>query len=303
MAGNKKIPKEKVYSREQLKKRARLFRLMSSFSPVGSSASKNVVGKEVLLPTEAGQVRVLTYNMESEQKLPLFVNIHGGGFVIGSPEMDDPYLMNVAHQANVKIISIDYSLSPEVVFPTALNECYAVVKYAKQHADQLGIDPENIAVGGHSAGGNLTAAMCLKDALTSKPELNIKCIILDYPPLDLHRDAYLKPQPKGAIPPKMARMFDACYTVEKEDRLNPLVSPLYASLNDLKTFPPTLLLTAGQDSLLQEEEGFRDKLVEAGVELTYKCFQNSYHGFTHSDKEDAVAGWQMMIDHLKRYLV
>jgi acetyl esterase len=103
MAGNKKIPKEKTYSREQLKKRARLFRLVSSFSPAGSNASKKPAGKELFLPTEVGQVRVLTYNMESEQKLPLFVNIHGGGFVIGSPEMDDPYLMNVADQANVPI--------------------------------------------------------------------------------------------------------------------------------------------------------------------------------------------------------
>ncbi|MED1740273.1 alpha/beta hydrolase [Bacillus swezeyi] len=294
------VPKEKVYSRKQLQKKVKLFQWLAARSTRAGRHRNERAGKELFLETAEGKIRVLSYNLEKLEKLPLFMNIHGGGFILGSADMDDPYMMNVADNANVKILSIDYSLSPEEVFPKALNECYAVVKYAKEHAEELGIDSENIAVGGHSAGGNLSAAICLRDA--EAKELGIKCLILDYPPLDLYTDAYLKPRPKGSLNPKMCRIFDACYCNNKEERKNPFISPVYASTDQVKAFPPTLILTAGQDSLCKEAEDFKDQLIDAGVDVTYKCFKGSRHGFTLSDKADAVEGWQMMIDHLNRYL-
>ncbi|SDY10382.1 acetyl esterase [Evansella caseinilytica] len=294
------VPKEKVFTREQLQRKVKLFQWLAARSTRAGWHRKDRAGKELFLETEEGKLRVLAYNLEKTEQLPLLINLHGGGFILGSPEMDDPYLMNVADNANVKILSIDYSLSPGEVFPKALNECYAVVKYAKEHAKEFGIDPEKIAVGGHSAGGNLSVALCLKDGETK--ELGIKCLLLDYPPLDLHTDPYLKPRPKGALSPKMSRIFDACYCNSKEARKNPLISPVFSAADQLKAFPPTLILTAGYDSLRKEAEDFRDKLTQVGVDITYQCFTNSRHGFTLSDKADAVEGWQMMIDHLNRYL-
>ena len=231
-----RIPKEKAYSREQLQKKVKFFKWMTTHSTKAGGKRKNVSGKEIFLDTAAGKVRTLAYNIDKTEILPLFVNIHGGGFILGHPEMDDPYMMNVANNANVKILSVDYSLSPEAVFPQAINECYAVIKYAKEHADKFGIDPDNIAVGGHSAGGTFSAAICMKEAETN--ELGIKCLILDYPPLDIFTDPYLKPQPKGALPPKMCRIFNACYCTDKEERKNPLVSPAFATIDQVKSFPP-----------------------------------------------------------------
>lgn len=298
------IPKEKAWTRDELLKMVNFFRTSMA---IGSRtrSPKKTAGRELFLDTEAGKVRVIAYNMEKSEKLPLFIDIHGGGFVMGNPEMDDPYLMHVAHQANLKILSIDYSLAPDAVFPKALNECYGVIKYVKEHADEFGIDPDQIALGGHSAGGNLSAAICLKDDQAKAPGIkcpSIKCLILDYPPLDVYTDPYLKPQPKGALPSRMARIFDACYCLNKEERKNPLISPAFASIDQLKSFPPTLIITAGLDSLRQEAEEFRDKLIQAGVAVTHKRFERSLHGFTLSDKPDAIEGWQMMIDHLQRYL-
>ncbi len=297
-----RIPEEKSYTGEQLKKKVKFLKWMTTFSTKAGRKRKNVAGRELFLNTGAGRVRVLAYNLEKPEKLPLFVNMHGGGFILGHPEMDDPYMMNIADNAKVKIISIDYSTSPEAVFPQAINECYAVVKYAKEHPEEFGIDPERIAVGGHSAGGNFSAAICLKDAEQKK--LGTKCVILDYPPLDIYTDPYLKPQPKGSglLPPKVCRIFNACYCNDKEERKNPLISPVYATTDQLKTFPPTLILTAGRDSLCNEAEVFRDKLKTAGVKVTHKRFEDSVHGFTLSDKPDAVEGWQMMIDFLKANL-
>ncbi|MCL2443142.1 MAG: alpha/beta hydrolase [Treponema sp.] len=289
-------PKEKTYTPEEcLKKATGIRKMMNLFS----KKKRALAGKELFLKTDEGKVRVLTYNLENDSKLPLFVNIHGGGFILGSPEMDDPYMMNVALNANVKIINIDYSLAPEAPFPKGLNECYAVVKYAQNKAQEFGINPQKIAVGGHSAGGNFSAAIGLKNAETR--ELNIKGLILDYPPLDVYTDPFAKPNGKGLFA-KMGRLFNACYCYNKEETKNPLISPIYASKDQLKGFPPTLIITAGKDLLCSEAELFRDKLKEAGIDVTHKRFESSKHGFTLSQKPDAKEAWQLMINFLKRHL-
>jgi acetyl esterase len=261
---------------------------------------KKTCGKELFLPTDAGPVRVLGYNLDRPDTLPLFVDMHGGGFILGHAEMDDPFMSKVAETAGVKILSIDYSLAPQQPFPTALNECHGVVKYAKEHPEELGIDPANIAVGGHSAGGNLGAGICLLDA--ERNELGLKALILDYPPLDLHTDPYLKPRPKKAIPPRMARVFDAAYCGAREAAKNPLISPCFATVQQLSSFPPTLIISAGQDSLAAEEAVFKDKLEAAGVPVTYRLFEGVPHGFTLRGGPEADEAWQMMIDFLKRRL-
>ena len=295
-----KFSKEKIWTDEELKKEvAFLKKIMRSSGSVALNSREEHVGKELFLNTEEGKVRVLAYNIDNPEKLPLFVNIHGGGFVLGNAEMDDPFMMNISTNANVKILSVDYSLSPEFPFPKALNECYAVVKYAKENWEEFGIDPESIAVGGHSAGGNFSAAICLLD--NDRKLLNIKSLILDYPPMDVYTDAGLKPKPKGAIPVSTSRIFDACYCNDKEARKNLLISPIYSDISQLKNFPPTLVITAKQDSLCEEAEKFRDKLIEAGVDVTHKQFDD-VHGFNLRPGVNADKSWEMIIEHLKATL-
>jgi len=290
----------KEYTNEQLlKKVKRTRRLISIFAPYMTSKAKNRVGKELFLETDEGKVRVLAYNLENTETLPLYVNIHGGGFVLGGAEMDDPFMTNISTNAGVKILNIDYSLAPDFPFPKAVNECYAVVKYAKEHPDEFGIDPERIAVGGHSAGGNFTASICLME--NERNLLGIKCAILDYPPLDVYTDALEKPRPKGALPVFLSRMFDPCYLNDKEGRKNPLISPVYAEPEQLKTFPPTLVITASRDSLCEEAEKFKDMLIAAGVDTTHKRF-DAIHGFNLKPGPESDESWTMIIDFLKKYL-
>ena len=173
------VPAEKPLTKKQLQRKIGLYRLLLPLLQKAARTPKKLHGKELFLDTEAGSVRVLAYNLDRPQTLPLFVDIHGGGFTMGRAEMDDPWLSDVAERAGVKILSIDYSLAPEHPFPKALDECYGVVKYAKEHADELGIDPGSMAVGGHSAGGNLSAGICLLDG--ERRQLGLKALILDYP--------------------------------------------------------------------------------------------------------------------------
>lgn len=298
MAG---IPREKQLTRRQIERKVKPIRLLLPvFGRRMMGLDRRPAGRELFLDTEAGRVRVLAYGLDRPERLPLFVNIHGGGFILGRPEMDDRFMPPIASQADVKILSIDYSLSPEVMFPVALNECYGVVKYAKAHADELGIAADRIGVGGHSAGGNLSAGICLLDA--GRRELGLRCAVLDYPPLDLYTDPYLKPRPKKAIPPRSARIYDAAYVGSREAAKNPLVSPYYAAPEALRAFPPTLIITAGNDSLAPEAGAFKDRLIEAGVPVTFRHFEGARHGFTHFGDPEAGEAWRSIIDFLERHL-
>jgi Esterase/lipase len=292
-----KVYAEKIFTDKQLRRKAKSIRfIMSALSKLSFKKKSCRFGSEMFLETDEGTVRVLTYNMGNPQRLPLYINIHGGGFVLGDAEIDDPFMLSLAENANVKIISIDYSLAPEFPFPKAINECYAVVKYAKEYANEFGIDPSRIAVGGQSAGGNISVGICLMDR--DKKQLGIKCLILNYPPLDLYTEAGLKQQPKGALPVFICRIFDACYCNDLEKRKNPLVSPVFSTVDDVRSFPPTLVITATFDSLCEEGELFKDKLIEAGVKVTHKRFE-AQHGFNLEPGKDSDESWKIISDHVK----
>lgn len=284
-----------------LTKRVRLVRKLMGVVQKSNATMENAIGKDTWFETSEGPVRTLTYGFENPGVKPLIVNIHGSGFTIGSAAMDDPFMMRFVESCDAKVISIDYPLAPETRFPVPLNQCYAVVKYAKEHADELAIDPNNIVVMGHSAGGNMSIGIGIMD--DERKELGLKGIILDYPPTDIATDAYDKPQPKGCLPPALCRMFDASYR-DLKDAKNPLVSPVFATKKMLEGFPPVLLITAGQDTLSYEAETFRDKMINAGVDVTYKKFEGQKHGFTvqnpvqtrknKTDYEASEQAWDMM---------
>ena len=270
---------------------------------------ENAIGVDTWYQTKEGPVRALTYGFENPEVTPLLVNIHGSGFVMGSAAMDDPFMMQFVEKCNVKVINIDYALSPDVMFPVAINQCYAVIQYAKEHSEELKIDSERIMIMGHSAGGNFCAAIGLME--NDEQKLGLKGIILDYPPTDIATDPYDKPLPKGALPPWLSRIFNAAYC-KPEEAKNPLISATFATEEMVKNFPPTMVITAGMDTLAAETEHFKDTLVKAGVDVTFKRFEDTIHGFTVITKEQArkfpevyeksLIAWQMMVDFVNKYI-
>lgn len=290
----KKIPPEKEFTRQELQKAMDRQRRIMFLMSKEARPPKVVQGKTMFLDTEEGRVRVLANNFDAPGTLPLFINIHGGGFTTASPEVDDRFMQPLSEKLGIRVLNVDYSLAPEAQFPKALNECYAVAAYAVDHAEELGIDPDRIAIGGHSAGGNLSAAVCLKDNPLKR--LGIRALIVDYAPMDIYTDPYLKP--KGTIPPQAARVADPCYCHKKEDRKNPLVSPAFATTEQVRGFPPALAITAAQDSLCREGEVFKDTLVKAGVPVTFRRFEDK-HGFTHHGGANADEAWSMMESFLR----
>lgn len=294
---------KKQLTRKQIQSRVDLIRGMMKLFAKQMIDMESTIGTDTWFDTEKGKVRALTYGFEDSSVKPLLVNIHGSGFTMGSAAMDDPFMMQFVEKCGVKVISIDYTLAPDERFPFALEQCYAVIKYAKEHTNELNIDADRIMIMGHSAGGNFCAAIGLME--NEKNLLGLKGIILDYPPTDIATDAADKPRPKGALPVWLSRIFDAAYC-EPEERANPLVSPALATEDMVNQFPPTLVITAGQDSLASETEKFKDTLIRAGVDVIFKRFEGAIHGFTIITEKQAkkfpkvyaqsLVAWQMMID-------
>lgn len=172
-----------------------------------------------------------------------------------------------------------------------------VINSLYQHPEQLSINPEKIAVGGHSAGGNLAAAVCLLNRQRGD-ELPIVFQIIDYAPLDLDTDPALKPTIEEAIPAEMSRKFNYLFLGTTEEAGNPLASPIFAE--SLHGLPEALVITAERDSLAAEGENYAERLKQAGVKVLYKQYKGVPHGFTHfGDLAVAEEAWHLMSDKLR----
>lgn len=261
--------------------------------PVGHFIDRTVL-------TDAGTTRILIYMPEKEAKgsYPVFVNLHGGGFILGSAEDDDVWCRKIANTVNCVVVNIDYPLAPECKFPGALEASYAVVKWVHDHAEELGIDSGRIAVGGHSAGGNLAAAICL--LARDRQEFPIIYQVLDYPVLDNSIDAYnkhLHPE-ETILTPKLVNLFTACYIRSEEDTKNPFVSPLLEK--NLRGLPAALIIAAEYDPLYEEDRLYAERLADAGVDVLFRKFPGCCHAFTHFGPEEAAnAAWALIYSQLR----
>ncbi|WP_214770298.1 alpha/beta hydrolase [Exiguobacterium sp. s39] len=248
--------------------------------------------------TSVGDVRVLCHSpIDAVEPLPGFISFHGGGFITGTPEMDEPWNLFLAETVNCHVLNIEYPLAPEHPFPVPVHVAYEVVQWIFQHADTLHLDASRIAIGGHSAGGNLATAVSLWNAEQTDP-VPLIAQILDYPPLDLATDPADKPFFEEAISAEQARQFNAMYIARAEDAYHHLASPLYAA--QLDALPQTLVLTAEHDSLAQEARQYAKRLQAAGVAVEHQEFAGQAHAFTHhGDLDVALQAWQRIADYLK----
>lgn len=218
-------------------------------------------------------VRIFT---DAEQPKGTLVYFHGGAFFSGSLDTHDHVGRALAKETGWQVISVGYSLSPEVAYPVALNECYAVVRGV---ADTLDSD-QPLAIAGDSSGGNFVAAvsaMAKDDNFT-----RITHQILYYPSVDLDFDLDRWPslqenavgyglEYNGLAP------FNSFYLNSGADPADPLVSPIKRT--DLSGLPRALVVTAGYDPLRDEGEAYAEKLREAGVETTLRRYESANHGF------------------------
>ena len=211
--------------------------------------------------------------------LPVIVYIHGAGWVFGSMQTHDRLIRELAVGAQAAVVFPEYRLSPEAKYPTAIEECYSVVKWVAERGREHGMDPERLAVAGDSVGGNMTSAVTLLSRERGGPDITLQ--LLFYPVTDAAFDTASYHQfAEGYHLRRDAMMwFWDQYTANPGERNEITASPLRASTQQLKGLPPALIITAEADVLRDEGEAYANKLREAGVRVTAVRFQGTIHDF------------------------
>ena len=211
--------------------------------------------------------------------LPVIVYIHGAGWVFGNAHTHDRLIRELAVGAQAAVLFPNYSLSPEVQYPTAIEESYAAVQWAAEHGRAHGLDPERLAVAGDSVGGNMTAAVTLMAKARGGPLIHQQ--LLFYPVTDASFDTESYHQfATGYFLRRDAMMwFWDQYTTDPDKRKEITASPLRATTEQLRGLPPALVLTAEADVLRDEGEAYANKLRAAGVAVTAVRYQGIIHDF------------------------
>jgi acetyl esterase len=212
--------------------------------------------------------------------LPMLVYFHGGAFTHFSADTHDAVARYLCNKAGCVVVSVDYRLAPEHKFPAALDDAYDAVCWVAEHAAELGGDPGKIAIAGESAGGTLTVAVCLMSKSRGGPRIALQVPMC--PALTLHElDRYASWRMLGGgeylLSKKSIEDIRDLYLSQRQDALNPLASPILAP--DLAGLPPALIVTAQFDPLVDEAAHYGQRLQEAGVPLTYRCFEGTIHSF------------------------
>jgi acetyl esterase/lipase len=228
------------------------------------------------IESPGGPVRVRIFRHSSGGIQPCLIYMHGGAWIQGSPETHWDITSRIASWNRQTVISIDYAKAPEHPFPIALNQCASVIEWAFKNAGELGIDRENIALGGDSAGGNLAAALTLK---FRGSEQNLCALLLIYPvcDFDYSRPSYEENYDGPLI--KVAGMgaVRAMYCPDPKDMENPLVAPLLAA--DHTNLPPTFIAVAEHDPLRDSGLAYADALRAAGVPVEVDAGEGLIHGY------------------------
>ncbi|WP_393971556.1 alpha/beta hydrolase [Oxyplasma meridianum] len=207
----------------------------------------------------------------------LIIYLHGGGFVFGNIKSFDPLCRKIANSSGCKVLSVEYRLAPEHKFPAAVEDAYQSYLWVRKNAGLLEIDPQNIAIAGDSAGGNLTASVCLmiRDNNVPPPKLQV----LFYPVLgpDFFTESLREYGEGYFLTSKQMEFFGNAYMNTVNDSLNPYFSPILQKNH--KELPETIIVTAEHDPLRDQGEMYLSTLYNSGVKATGIRARGMIHGF------------------------
>jgi acetyl esterase/lipase len=255
--------------------------------------------EEIEVPgVEVGQppVRCLKYSPDSRKHSGgAYLHIHGGGYVLGSPEMMDEHNLKLAAELGITVLSVDYRLAPEHPVPAPLDDCYAALAWLHANSDALAVDPQRIALGGESAGGGLAAALALR--ARDAGEYPVCYQLLTYPMLD--------DRTGSAEFPADPVTGEFVWTREKNSfgwgcylgGANTEAPSVPARAASLEALPPAWIGTAALDLFREENIDYAQRLMAAGVAAELIVYPGACHGFQRA--VDAPVSRQFLRDHME----
>lgn len=242
--------------------------------PIGS-----IVNQTLEVPQKI-DVRIYTPVISqavSQTPLPIVLYFHGGGWVVGSLESTDDVCRTIAHRSQCIVVSVAYRLAPENKFPAAVEDGYAVLKWAHEKGGSFGGDPSKIVVAGDSAGGNIAAATTLYARDRKGPKIAYQILIYPVTNHNFETLSYFQNGQGYRLERSSMICFWDHYLKNRDEGASPYASPLRAAtLSDL---PPALILTAHYDVLRDEGEGYATRLAQAGVDVKLIRYLDMIHGF------------------------
>lgn len=228
-------------------------------------------------PGPGGPIPLRVYRPTADRDLPCLVYFHGGGNTIGSIETHDPVCRQLAREAGITVISVEYRLAPEHPFPAAVEDAAAAAAWIAANGDAVGADTSRLALGGDSAGGYLSAVTAIGARDNGGPPLRAQLLV--YPNADMaYETPSIDENGKDKILSKERILwFRHQYAGPKPDVADPRLSPLRTP--DISGLPPALVITAELDPLRDEGRAYAARLAEAGVETVDSPYDGQVHTF------------------------
>lgn len=215
----------------------------------------------------------------SNETLPVVMYCHGGGWVLGGFDTHERLVRELANKVRAAFVFVNYTPSPEAKYPVSLEQAYAATKWVAQNGQTINVDSSRLAIVGDSVGGNMAAAVTLLAKSRGGPKIIFQ--VLFYPVTNASFDtaSYEALQEGYFLTRRNMKWFWDNYTSDKTDRKEPTVSPLQASIEQLKGLPPALIINGEFDVLRDEGEAYAHKLIDAGVPVTGVRYHGTIHDF------------------------
>ena len=242
---------------------------------------KNVdIGKtqDLDIPGPLGDIPIRIYHpVGMTGPLPVLVYYHGGGWVIGSRNTHDGLCRLIANKGPFVVVSVDYRMGPEHPFPAAVQDSVAALNWTAENSAKYKGDPKNIAVGGDSAGGNLSAVVSLiaRDGKRNLPKF--QWLIYPATNMEMSTPSHEKFAEGYFLTKPLMEYFQGNYMKRAEDRKDWRASPLLA--DSLAGLPPALVQTAGFDPLQDEAIAYAERMNSEGSKAVHTHYEGMVHGF------------------------
>jgi acetyl esterase len=231
--------------------------------------------------TQDGQT-VNIYIMKPQQvngKPGVLLFIHGGVWIVGNFQNHQRLLRDLVVGSGQIGVFVEYTSLPDARFPTQLDQSYAALKWVASHADEFGADGSRIAVAGNSVGGNMTVALTLMAKDRNGPKISYQVLMIPATDASVDTASYHEYGTGRFLARAFMKYGWDLYAPDAAVRNNPYVSPLRASLQELRGLPPALVITAENDPLRDEGEAYARKLKEAGVSVIATRYNGMIHDF------------------------
>ncbi|MFD3688522.1 alpha/beta hydrolase fold domain-containing protein [Nocardiopsis sp. NPDC058631] len=264
--------------------------------------------EELTVPTPYGPARVTVHRPgpgpgAGSGPPAVYVNLHGGGFVLGWTEMDDPLCRALAEEAGAVVLNVDYVVAPQHPFPAPPRQTYEVVRWVAAHGPEHGWDGSRLAVGGQSAGGALAAAAARLDLESGESLVGLQ--VLHYPPLDMTVPAGGKPSviDRPLLRPWMGAVFNSSYLPDPGTRGHRLASPAGPEdPADLTGIAPALVIVAEHDILCEEGRRYARRLDGVGALAALHEVAGLDHGYDVGHDDAARETYRLIAEHVGRAL-